>query len=342
MGLDANVAASVEAFSVDAQASQSKHMRSQEDAYYALRTSFIPLWTVYLPNLLGLSISLEEAEAMLPDGEFRHEHRREYEQFFARYGTHYVRRAWVGGKASLAFVVDKSSGLSKEGIQAGIKASYAGVGSAGAQTHLNEEKEKLQQSSECQIFGKGGDEVQLALLSSLDEAAYNNWITTIKNIPQVIELDVMGIWNLLPTKEKANALQEAYRAATVFRQISAIFIVDKQVFILRGDKFFIYDIDTKASSKPAATSLLPGLAESRFERIDSALTGEGLSSQGENIDRKIFIFKEQEYIRIDYDKRSIDPGYPKKISEGWPGVNFERIDAAVNCGPDAVYLFSGN
>lgn len=210
LGLDMSVAGGTQGFSIDAQASQSKKMRSEEDAYYDLRCSFVPLWTVYLPDAAHVSAhGLEEADIPTP---FRHNHRWAYEQFFAHYGTHYVRRAWVGGKANITFVVAKSSNMTKDDIQAGIKASVVGMGSAEAKASLQEEKERLQKNSECQVLGKGGDEIKLALLSSLDENAYSQWVETIKDNPSVIELDVIGIWTLIKDPEKARALQEAYEA----------------------------------------------------------------------------------------------------------------------------------
>ncbi len=98
LGVDVSVAASSQAFSIDAQASQSKNLRSEENAYYAMRSSFVPLWTVYLPSVEQLTaVELEDADIPTP---FQHRHRWAYERFFSHYGTHYVRRAWVGGKAN--------------------------------------------------------------------------------------------------------------------------------------------------------------------------------------------------------------------------------------------------
>jgi hypothetical protein len=45
---------------------------------------------------------------------------------------------------------------------------------------------------------------------------------------------------------------------------------------------------------------------------------------------------------MDVDRQAIDAGYPKPIAEGWPGVTFDRIDAAVNGGLDYIYFFSGD
>jgi hypothetical protein len=248
LGLDLSLAGGNQGFSIDAQASQSKQLRSEEDAYYALRCSFVPFWDVYLPDATQLAVTdLEQAEIPAP---FRHGDRRAYEQFFESYGTHYVRRAWVGGKANLTFVIDKSANMTKDDIKAGIKASVGGIGSVESQTSIQEEKEKLQKNSECQIQGKGGDELKLAMLSSLDETAYSQWVQTIKENPSVIELDVIGIWTLFRDPEKALTLQRAYEAGTIFRQISSIFYLDKRVYILRGNQYFYYDLNSKSSVIP--------------------------------------------------------------------------------------------
>ncbi len=352
-GLDVSVASGVQGFSIDAQATQSKHLRSEEDSYYALRCSFIPLWSIYISSLENLidsdseDISTEDLkdfqDLLKPGMVFKHSDRFKYERFFTRFGTHYVRRAWVGGKANLAFIVAKSSNLSKEDIQTGIKASIGGMGSGSASTNAQDEKERLQKNSECQILGKGGDELKLALLSSLDEAIYNEWISTITQNPQVIELDVIGVWTLFRDPDISLALQQAYQAETTFHQISSIFAMDEKVYIVRGGHFFYHDLKNHRSQNPRdIVAEWPDLETHGFERIDAALIGKGLhSSTGEDLNRKLFFFKENKYVRIDIDKGTVDPGYPKSLKEGWPGVHLDRIDAAINCGDDSIYFFSG-
>ena len=38
----------------------------------------------------------------------------------------------------------------------------------------------------------------------------------------------------------------------------------------------------------------------------------------------------------------VDPVYPKMISEGWPGVPFDHVDAAISIAPNSIYFFLGN
>ena len=341
LSVDSSMAAGNAMFSIDANASQATQLRSEEEAYYALRNSFIPLWTVYIPNSSRFSSQTFELDVPVP---FKHAHRREYDRFFEQYGTHYVRRVWVGGKATLAFTIAKSSEMTKEDIQAGLKASVVVQGSGHMNASLQNSKDKLQNNSECTVFGKGGDELKLAALSSLDETAYNEWLATIKNNPQVIELEVVGIWTLISDKEKGQALQEAYKEATTFTPISGVFNINKHVYFLRGDKYFVYDIKKGESEKPKPIrERWPFLPKIGFLPVTAALRGDHLFSRtGEDLSKKLFLFNRDQCICIDVETNQIDEGYPKAIAEAWPGLKFDRIDAVLDAGPEDIYFFKGN
>ncbi|MGB0385428.1 MAG: hemopexin repeat-containing protein [Ardenticatenaceae bacterium] len=340
LSMDSNMAAGNAMFSIDANASQATQLRTDEEAYYALRSSFIPLWTAYIPNSSRFSEKTFEMDLPVP---FEHDHRREYERFFDQYGTHYVRRVWVGGKATLAFTIAKSSEMTKEDIQAGLKASVVTQGSGHMNASLKNSQDKLQNNSECTVFGKGGDELKLAALSSLDEAAYNEWLATIKHNPQVIELEVVGIWTLISDKEKAKALQEAYKEATTFTPVSSVFNIRQQVYFLRRDKYFFYHLETHESEKPKPIGeKWPFLRKIGFLPVDAALRGDHLfSPSGENLSHKLFLFRKHRCICIDLKSNEIEEGYPKLIAEAWPGLKFDRIDAILDDGPEYIYFFKG-
>lgn len=339
--LDVSAATSNGPFSVDVNASQTGQLRSEDDAYYALRNSFIPLWTVYIPGNVGVAQEDFDLDIPTPYDPAR---RRAYQKFFDRFGTHYIKRVWVGGKAMLAFTVTKSKEMSKEDIKAGLKSSLAVVGSGTANTSLNTAKEKLQNNSECTVFGKGGDELKLATLSSLDEAHYNEWLATIKDNPQVIEFDACGIWTLIDDDEKAKALQQAYIEETVFTPLRVVFNLDNRVHVFRGRHCFSFDPETNETSAVSTINKKwPMLAPIGFERVDAAFVGKYLvSSTGEDLSRKLYFFNRDKYVRVDVDAMAIDEGYPKLISDGWPGVTFSRIDAAMHVAADALYFFLGD
>ncbi len=340
VGLDASLAVGIKPFSVDVAAGQTDQLRSEEDAYYGLRNSFIPFWTLYLPN--NDNFEVKNFGGDLPD-EFRHDLRKSYEDFFDRYGTHYVRRAWVGGKAMIAFSAAKSSKLTKNELLAGIKASYAGIGKGEAHGEKRSEMEKLRTNSDCTVFGKGGDELKLAALGSLDENHYNQWLDTIRDNPATIELEVVGIWTLVEDEKKALALMEAYREATQFSPISSVLTMGGDIYFFRGNRYFSYNIDRNLSEKPRpVVARWPALARFKFDRFDAVFRADDFfSDKGEDLSGKIFFFRRDRYIRMDMETGEVDDGYPKKISEGWPGVDFERIDAVMESGTDSIYLFAG-
>jgi len=339
--LDTSVSAGNGLFSVDVNTSLSRQAGGHEEAYYALRASCIPLWTVYLGSAADFPQEHLNDEIPVP---FRHRHRRAYERFFERHGTHYVKRAWVGGKASLVFSVRKSSGMSRSDIQAGLQASLPTGSGGGANTRMQESKERLRSNSECTVVGKGGDELRLAALSSLDESAYNAWLATVKENPQVIELEVAGIWTLIHDEARSQALQDAYRAATGFSPISAIFSIDSEIYFFRDNKYFVYNRETGESRIPQPiVERWPALSRAGFQQVDGAFEGNGLvDHEGRSLAGKLFLFHEGLYARLDLGSGEFDPGYPRSLAEGWPGFPFERIDAALNVGSDTVYFFKGN
>lgn len=340
MQMDAAAALSSGAFSISASTSWNSRLRAEQEAYYAVRSSFVPLWMLYVPNPNECIREIRHPDIPVP---FSPQNRREYDEFFRRFGSHYVKGAWVGGKSMLVFTVLKSSHLNKEDIQAGIKASFGGA-SGGANAKQEQSKERLRNSSQCTVIGKGGDEVLLAAMSSLDQEAYNSWLKTIPDNPQVIELDVAGIWTLVRDPDKASALMEAYREAVTFDPIKAVFDIGPELFFVRGGKYVRYNRDKKVTYVPKpVTELLPCLEGEGFEKIDEAFRGKNLTSpEGEKLDRKLFIFRQDRVIRVDLETMQMDPGFPKPIGELFPGMPFPRVDAALVVGFDTLYLFYGN
>jgi hypothetical protein len=355
IGLDTGLSVGNSAFSINSIVSQTTQMRTIEEAYYALRSSFIALWSVYLSDKSLCTDEINQFDIPHP---FSHTHRAKYNAFFERFGSHYVERVWVGGKALLFFTVLKSSRLTKEEIKLGIQASFGllngdssgdgtvdgGDNSQASARVMAESREKVRKSSLCSVLGRGGDEVKLAALSSLDEACYNAWLSTIRKNPQSIELEVAGLWTLLKDPKKAQALREAYAEESTFSAISAAFAIDQTVYYVRGRKYFSFNIEKAESETPKPLAeKWPFLEAIGFDRIDAAFCGHDLISEsGEALRRKLFFFRKDQVIRVDIDKNAIDPGYPKLFTEEFPGVPFERLDVVLDSGRDTLYFFAGN
>jgi len=338
--LEAAVAVGSGPFSVDVNASQTSQIRQDEESYYALRTSFIPLYSIYIANSTTIPDEFFEGQFPVP---FDPKHRRAYERFFHRYGTHFVSRAWVGGKSNLALTISKSCNMSKSEIQAGLKASMIGTGSGSVSASDQEAMERLQNNSQCIVVGKGGDEMKLASLSTLDNTLYNGWLLSVKDNPQVIEYEVQGIWTLLRDEARANALARAYCEETLTSPIRVAFNLDGKIHFFGDLHTFTYDIAQAKTSAPMRIDAeWPDLFQVGFDHVDAAFLGrELMSAEGEDLSRKLYMFNRDKYLRWDVDRHAIDPGYPHRIADGFPGVDFPRIDAAVNVRPDSLYLFCG-
>ncbi len=337
--LDANLAAGVGSFSVNANLHVGQELRSDEEAFYGVRSSFVPLWSIYLENPRN-SIEIDASNLPVP---FQPAHRAAYSAFFEQYGTHFVKRAWVGGKADIMFSVSKSSEMSKQDIQAGLQASYGPV-SGSVQGEQHEHRERLKQQSQCTVLGRGGDEYKLAALSSLDEVRYNEWIKTIRSNPQTIEIEVAGIWTLINDPERATAMMEAYRTAAIFQPISSVFCIDDIVYFTRGRTYFTYNTESGISQSPGSvTATWPELDDIGFDRIDAAFQYDGLMSpDGSQLGRKLYLFRRDQYVRIDLDTNKLDKGFPRLIRDDWRGIEFDKIDAVLATDAKSIFFFAGS
>lgn len=339
--LDYSSAAGALVFNVSASAHFGSELRVEHEAYYGVRSSFVALWSVYLVDASTPTEPLDVSRLPVP---FSPEHRRVYDAFFERYGSHFVKRAWVGGKAEVLFSVAKSSSLSKAQIRAGLSSGFGPIPLGEADRQLRERQQALQSETHCTVLGRGGNELELAALSTFDDSAYKGWLDSISGNPQTVELGVAGIWTLVDDEQRRQALIDAYRAVATFSPLSSVFCVDEVVHFTRGRALFTYSARERRGTQPCEiASYWPALAELGVERIDAAFADDRLvDAAGESLARKVYLFRDDQCVRVDYDKKTVDPGYPRKIAEEWPGVEFERIDAVMATGPDSVYFFSGN
>ncbi len=100
-------------------------------------------------------------------------------------------------------------------------------------------------------------------------------------------------------------------------------------FFFRGDSYISYDwAEGKADPDyPRKISEgWPGLANSFQSNLDAALNGGGAMAG------KCFFFKGDSYISYDWAEGKADPGYPRKITDGWHGLpaGFEgKFDTAM-------------
>jgi len=335
--VDSHLATSYHVFSVDVRMGQTKQLHSEEDSYYAAITSFIPFWTLYLPNVTEMSEQLS-LDLPLP---FQYKYRKEYERFFEQYGAHYIKRAWIGGKTTLAFAIAKTA-ITKTELRKVLNACYA-MESDTLNANVKKVLEKLHTASECVVLGQGGNPAKLGALRSLQESSYNDWLEALKENPKVIKFEAAGIWTLIPEEEKAKALLEAYKAITTFIPLSAVLNFDEQqVLFIRGKEYTCYNVEKRKTgeAKPII-ELWPALLKMPgFDSVDAAIKEPQMKSpDGEDFSNKLFLFKGAQCVCLDIDTNQIEDGYPKPTAEEWPGVTFERIDAILPVDSETIYFF---
>jgi MAC/Perforin domain/Hemopexin len=250
-----NVQAAVNApiVTIDPSALHAANLKSEENSYYAMRNAFVPFFSIYLPSVPSSVKDLDLEVASFDT--FNTKKRDEYNRIFDRFGTHYVKCAWVGGKASLVFIVSKSSKLTEQEIKIGIQASIGGLVSGNVSSDKKDTIEALKNNSSCRVFGSGGDKILLAQLSKLDEKGYNEWLESIKLSPEVIQLEVAGIWTLLENQVAAEVLKRAYIEESSFVPLKAIVPIGASSYFLnRRGHIFAYN-PRPASGEPKAEDI---------------------------------------------------------------------------------------
>ena len=340
--LDAQAASGAAPFSVEMNQQSLRSESSDQERYHAIRESFLPFWEVYLPELVPVDQQLP-LDFPVP---FERTARKAYGDFFDRHGTHVVKRAWVGGKATLTLAISKDSGLSREEIRTGLS-MQGGSAAASLDAGQQQEREHLLSSSEVTVSGEGGDKLKLGALRSLDYEGYDAWIATICDNPKVIEMEVIGIWNLIKDEATAETLAKAYRASINHQAITFIANWGSDVLFVYGSQGVLFDpIKGVVNRSGSLHELIPGLPE-EFPTLDVVLDYGDVYGDVER-EHKSYLFYGHLFAAYDKEKGCIEEGYPKpfrgKDEEGkpyWEGLTFDRIDAVINWGDGTAYFFSG-
>ncbi len=342
--VDTSVAATAGSFTVDMNASQIQQLKTDEKVSYAVNQNFIPLWELYIPELYAFDDSGFEIDIPTP---FSPEHKRQYERFFNRYGSHVVKRVWVGGRAMITLVMRETSQMSSNEIRQGLNLKTT-TGSASEQQHLQDIRENLKSNSDVVVIGEGGDKLKLGALRSLSEDGFNDWVGSVKENPKVIEMELVGIWNLVSDPDKADALAKAYDQAVTFDEISSLYFKDRDLYIVRGSLYSRYDFKkNRVVESGDYSDLWPDMPERLH--FDASFTWHEDDPGPAHRRNRIYFFKGREFYSFDKEKNCFEEGFPKAITAHdpygnpyWPGLGIEHVDAAVNWGDGTAYLFSGS
>lgn len=343
--VDAKTAAGMGPFTVNASANQVQSLRTKEQSVYAINQNFIPLWEVYIPDLYRDTFEMDTSKIPTP---FNRKHKAAYDHFFNVYGTHIVKRCWVGGKAAISLTMRKAESVSASEVNMALNLK-TGMGTGDANSKISQAREHLKSNSNIMVFGEGGDKVKLGTLRDLDNTAFSQWVESVRQNPKVIEIEVLGIWNLIEDEKVARTLAEAYRAMTEFEEISSLVYREaNELMIVRGSSFVVFNLkERKVTEVGDYADLLPDLPESMLH-WDASFNGDNPDGVDTPYHGKVVYFKGRHFFTYDKKKKTFDKemrhiqGTYGNGVPFFPGLTLEAIDAAINWGDGTAYFFSGN
>lgn len=141
---------------------------------------------------------------------------------FIKYGTHYVAKAIIGGRADANSTVSNSVFSSTQQLQIAAQMSYDGLkGSLSAEdkTTYKTQIDTFNMNSMRTSYCVGGDSV-LAKNIFKDPIEFQNWAATIIDQPQLCDFDsesLKGIWTLCTDPDRQSDLKKAYNKFSAYR-----------------------------------------------------------------------------------------------------------------------------
>jgi hypothetical protein len=186
---------------------QLKEYQQKEDSLYAVLTSYTPFYELYLaPNSIVLPpvpvpFSLNEESA--------------YQSFFNKHGTHYIRRAIVGGQLIALISETKTTKVSIEETKLGLNGLLSLIRGVNLDTGSRNALVKISQTSNAYISSVGGDPLLAQCINPFDipnlHSQYQAWLQTIPSNPEVLHYTPEEIWNLIEDQEQRQTLETAYQ-----------------------------------------------------------------------------------------------------------------------------------
>ena len=178
-------------------------------------------------------------------------------------------------------------------------------------------------SSQCSVAGKGGDELKLAALSTLDEAKYNAWLQHHPRQPP--DHRDGGRRNLdarSTTRTRRRRCTMPIRRPPCFTAISAAFAIDKIVYFVRGRKVLLLSHRAAGERKAQAAHRQVAGAGARSASIAStprSAAGIWSTRNGERSTASCSFLPQGQVARIDIDTGDARSRLSRKpISDGLP------------------------
>lgn len=129
-----------------------------------------------------------------------------FNQWIKYYGTHYISRAYFGGKLAKTFYVNEEYTSNKNDNQISIDAQVSYLAwkvSTGFSYNTSKENTNFVSNSISTIEKKGGNP------EYIESHQYENWVKSIKDAPVMIDYDLQDILDVLPACVQKDNLRKA-------------------------------------------------------------------------------------------------------------------------------------
>ena len=208
MSATAAIKGSAWGFSAEFNASYAKIAEGQSTAFYGQSSTKTSLWNVSINDLSDLSLdrTFQAALGHLPSG-FSAANQHEFYAFFARWGTHVITSATVGGSLDYSVTVNTSANLTKETAEASASFEYKSLlldTSGSASADWQSMGQAWLASRKASLVVTGGDPDVLQGFTPPSDFAhpvsfndvYTKWTTTVSGRPGVVAARLQPISNL--------------------------------------------------------------------------------------------------------------------------------------------------
>lgn len=139
------------------------------------------------------------------------------EDLFNSYGTHFISRAYIGGRADYNASVEESSKWSKTEIEANIKAEFKVINSS-LDTNVQKTKKEISQNTKTKLTVTGGNAEFISNINN--EEQYKKWAEGIKDAPVLCDFEkdsLMPLWILADTAERQKELEDYFKNTYILK-----------------------------------------------------------------------------------------------------------------------------
>ena len=218
MSATAAIKGSAWGFSAEFNASYGKIAEGQSTAFYGQSSTKTSLWNVSINDLSDLSLdrTFQAALGNLPSS-FSPANQHEFYAFFAKWGTHVITSATVGGSLDYSVTVNTSANLTKETAEASATFEYKSLlldTSGSASADWQSMGQAWLASRKASLVVTGGDPDVLEGFTPPSDFAhpvsfndvYTKWTTTVSGRPGIVTARLQPISNLAGSGQHAGAV----------------------------------------------------------------------------------------------------------------------------------------